>query len=165
MLKIDISIGCESIENRVEVFSGRTRAPSMREVSSLCEAHPHGRISWFAECVIDCEVRRAPRVWLYIRMDRSWKCLLRTSNSETLDLVDHFIPTVIAFSRVSLRVLIRERRAECLDHRQARDTLTRDELQSLFLTGDLCLEESIGFRIRNFKMIKIHNRVGKEVWK
>jgi hypothetical protein len=98
-------------------------------------------------------------------MDRSWKCLLRTSNSEKLDLVDHFIPTVITLSRIPLRVFIRERRAECLDHRQARDTLTRDELESLFLTGDLSLEESISFRIRNFKMVEIHNRVGKEVWK
>lgn len=161
--KIDISIGSESVENRWKILSRCTRLPAMGQVSSLCKTHTHSDISGITECIVDSEIGRTSWIGLYIHMYDSGKCLFCTSNREIFYHIDYFIPSIIPFSWVSLRILIREWRSEGFDNWEARDALARDEFEARFLSLDFFHEKHERFRIGDFEMVEIHSEMGKKI--
>ncbi len=67
--------------------------------------------------------------------------LLRTIDRQLLDLVHHFAPTVVALLRQPLGVLVGERAAHGLEHRERTEVLARDQLEAVLLPGDLPLDQ------------------------
>src|SRR5439155_2144049 len=73
--------------------------------------------------------------------------LLRAVDRELLDLVHDLAAAVVAPPGVALRVLVRRRRADRLEHRGPREVLRRDQLDLAALAFGLALEERGDVRV------------------
>src|SRR5690606_12731696 len=109
-VKIDTMIVTTNpVSYAVEVFSGDADFPAMSQMSSGRKTKTQHRISWLAEGKVDTQVRWATTVGLHIHM-LSTKQLFHSGNRKIFNGVDHLLPLVVAFVRVTLRVLVGEDR-------------------------------------------------------
>src|SRR5438270_460005 len=89
---------------------------------------------------VDSHVRLRTGVRLHVRVLRAEQ-LFRTVDRELLDLVDHLAAAVVALPGISLRVLVRRRRADRLEDRRPGEVLRRDQLDLSALTLGLTMEQ------------------------
>ena len=95
---------------------------------------------------VDGHVRLRAGVRLDVRVVGAEE-LLRAVDRELLDLVDDLAAAVIALARVALRVLVRRRRADCLQDRRPGEVLGGDQLDLVPLALDLAAQQVCDLRV------------------
>src|SRR5262245_12626554 len=101
----------------------------MRQVAAVLEVHGQDRVAGLEEGCIDREVRRRTRVRLQVGVV-STEQTLGAFAANLLGDVDIGAPAVVPATRVSLGVLVGQRRAGGGEYRRRCEVLARDELQS-----------------------------------
>ena len=86
---------------------------------------------------------------------------LRAVDRELLDLVDPLAPAVVAPPGVALGVLVREHRADRLEHRRPGEVLGRDQLELVALARELAVDEAgdIGVCLRQADRAELVERL------
>ena len=94
----------------------------------MLEVHRQHRVTWLEQRGVHREVRRRPRVRLQVGVVGAEE-LLGPGDADLLGDVDVGAAAVVAPTRVSLGVLVRQRRPGRSQHRRRGEVLARDQLQ------------------------------------
>ena len=132
----------DAVGHDVEVLAGEVERVAVGEVPAVGEVHPEDRVPGLAGRHVDGGVGLGARVGLHVRVVRA-EDLLRAGDREALHHVHELAAAVVAPAGVALRVLVREDRAERLEHRLGDEVLGGDHLELAALPLGLVAD---GFR-------------------
>src|SRR5436190_1308370 len=118
----------------------------VRQVAAVVEREREDRVPRVEDGGVRAHVRLRARVRLDVRVLRAEE-LLRPVDRELLDAVDELAAAVVAPARVALGVLVRRRRADCLQDRRPREVLRRDQLDLAALPLEFAAEEVGDLRV------------------
>jgi hypothetical protein len=121
---------------------GEVDLEPVREVPAVVEREPEHPVARLQHREVDGHVRLRARVRLHVRVLGAEQRLGPVAR-QVLDLVDDLAASVVALARVALRVLVRGRGADRLEHRRPGEVLGRDQLDLPALPLEL-LAEGLG---------------------
>merc|ERR550525_62048 len=103
----------------------------MSEVAATWKVEPHDSRVWWQQRRVDGEVGRTAGVRLHVNTPLlliQAKGFQSALLAEVFHLVDHLVAAVVTSPRLSLRVLVGERRSQALEHCPGGEVLRCNEL-------------------------------------
>jgi hypothetical protein len=141
VIEIDPTRACVNVVlDGSKPFAGDGDVPAVRQMAAHRQAHPHHCVSRLAKGQIDSEVRRRARIWLHVRMIGAEQ-LLSALDRQRLEAVNDLLSFVVAPTRVTLRVLVREHTAERFENRTGDVVLRCDQADRRLLPFDLVVDQ------------------------
>ena len=113
---------------------------AVREVAAVRQRHAHERLARLDDGHERGEVGLRAGVGLHVGVLGAEQ-LLQPVDGQLLHLVDDLAAAVVPPARISLGVLVGERRAHGVDDRPAGEVLARDQLQPVLLAPQLAVDQ------------------------
>ena len=140
-----------AVAHDIEITAGKIEVHAVREMAAVGKAHPHHRVARIQKAEQNGFVglRTGVRLDIDSHFDTGGlaKELLGSLDGDAFHLIHILAAAVVALARITFGVLIRQKRPLSLHNRRRRVVFARDQLNVLFLTIRLSLNELPDFAI------------------
>ena len=140
-----------AVLHRLEPFTGQVRRSAVRQVTASSQRQAHDRVARLDQSQHDGLVRLRAGMRLHV-CEAAVEQLACALDRQSFRLVDKFTAAVITASRIAFRILVRQDRALCFQHRAGDNILGGNQLDLVFLPlqflGDRAVKRGITLRQR-----------------